>query len=200
MTSSATQDFLSDVVLRRGARIPAAKLAYFQTRLAGSVHQAMLKVYGRLEDEGNFTRRDLAHRIGRKPEQITRWFSYPGNLTLSTVSDIFVGMGYEVESITLVNLGTGKRVQCPDHYIDWIRLAGLYEREDEPQSPPPEPRQRTALGDQLAHSQASSEPLAVQQGKKHSALFGLMPKSAPVQRSVDPTLFCNFQSKMGQEA
>ncbi len=121
MTSSATQDFLSDVL--GSGRIPVGKLAYFQTRLAGRIHQAMLKVFARVERESNFTRRELAHRIGRKPEQITRWFSYPGNLTLGTVSDIFVGMGYELESVTLVHLATGMRLQCPDRHVDWRALA-----------------------------------------------------------------------------
>ena len=118
MNSSEKQGFLSEV-LGDGC-IPGNKLDYFQTRLAGNVHHAMLKALGDPERQGNFTSRDLAQRIGRKPEQITRCFSYPGNLTLGTVSDIFVGMGYELESITLVNLATGKRIQCPDDPVDWV--------------------------------------------------------------------------------
>src|SRR6266702_2663805 len=150
MTSSATQDFLSDVL--SGGRIPGGKLAYFQARLAGNVHQAMLKVFGGLERQGNYTRRELALRINRKPEQITRWFSYPGNLTLGTVSDIFVGMGYELESITLVDLATGKRIQCPDHHVDWARLAGLYAHERESYvAPASEPRKRSAISGQTKH-------------------------------------------------
>lgn len=115
MTSSARQDFLSDVLSKEA--IPPGKLTYFQTRLASIVHQAMLTVFGRLESQKSFMRRDLALRIGRKPEQITRWLSYPGNLTLSTVSDIFAGMGYEVESVTLKDLATGTRLQCPNHAV-----------------------------------------------------------------------------------
>jgi len=179
MTSSATQDFLSDVL--SGGRIPGGKLAYFQTRLAGNVNQAMLKLFGRLERQGNFTRRELAQRICRKPEQITRWFSYPGNLTLGTVSDIFVGMGYELESITLVDLATGKRLQCPDHHVDWARLAGLDDHEQESfVAPPSEPRQRTALSGQTEHHKSIATSLRFDQSNKHSALRGwLRPSSGP---------------------
>jgi DNA-binding phage protein len=116
MTSSARQDFLSDVLSKEP--IPPGKLAYFQARLAIMVHQAMLKIFDGLEPQKNFMRRDLADRIGRKPQHIARWLSYPGNPTLSTVSDIFVGMGYEVESITLKNLATGVRLRCPSHSVD----------------------------------------------------------------------------------
>jgi hypothetical protein len=183
MISSATQDFLSDVL--SGGRIPGGKLAYFQTRLAGNVHQAMLKVFGRLERQGTFTRRELAQRIGRKPEQITRWFSYPGNLTLSTVSDIFIGMGYELESITLVDLATGKRLQCPDHHVDWVRLAGLYDHEQESYvAPPSEPRQRSALSGQTKQYESIAEWPSFDQPAKHSALRGCLPPSSGPRKAA----------------
>lgn len=111
MNTLVTQDFLSEI--RNGLPIPAGKLAYFQGRLSGLVNQALLKVFGVQEREKDISRRELALRIGRKPEQITRWFSYPCNLTLDTVSDLFVGMGCEVQGIVLVNLTTGAKMQYP---------------------------------------------------------------------------------------
>jgi hypothetical protein len=118
VTTSATRDFLSDIV--RGNRVPRATLGYFEARLSGLIHQALLQLFGRLERNGfpiggtkAFTRRDLAHRIGRRPEQITRWLSYPGNLTIATASDLFVGMGYQLESVVLADLTTGEKVSFP---------------------------------------------------------------------------------------
>jgi hypothetical protein len=183
MTSSATQDFLSDVL--SGERIPPGKLAYFQTRLAANVHQAMLKLFGRLERHGSFTRRELAQRISRKPEQITRWFSYPGNLTLGTVSDIFVGMGYELESITLVDLATGKRIQCPDHHVDWARLAGLYAHEQESNvAPASEPRKRSAISGQTKQYGSIAERLSFDQPTQHSNLHGCLPPSSGLGKAA----------------
>jgi hypothetical protein len=41
------------------------------------------------------TRGFLARRLGKKPEQITRWLGAPGNWTLETLSNLLVAMGYE---------------------------------------------------------------------------------------------------------
>jgi hypothetical protein len=162
MNSSATQDFLSEV--HSNNRISAGTLAYFQTRLATNIHQALLKLFCKLESDRSFTRRELADRIGRKPEQITRWFSYPGNLTLGTVSDICVGMGYELESVTLVNLKSGKRLQCPDRHVDWSRLADLYQREEPigARLPIGTPR-RSALGEQISETNPGAKRRSLDQ-------------------------------------
>jgi hypothetical protein len=109
MTTLATHDIRSE-----DEPIPRGMLGYFEARLSGLVHQAMLMLFARLERSKSFTRRDFARRIGRKPEQITRWFAYPGNLTLATVSDIFAGAGFELESIVLADLATGERLSFPE--------------------------------------------------------------------------------------
>jgi DNA-binding phage protein len=112
MTSSATQDFLHEIV--SGGSIPDAKLAYFGATLCNLFHQAMLIEFEKAEKNG-LTKRELARRIGKKPEQITRWLSYPGNLTLDTIAEILVGMGIQVENLGLANLASGARVRFP-HY------------------------------------------------------------------------------------
>jgi hypothetical protein len=55
-----------------------------------------LSEFARQESENETSRADLARRIGRKPEQITRWLGSPGNWTLDTVSDLLLGMGLEL--------------------------------------------------------------------------------------------------------
>lgn len=111
MTTSATPEPQFDV--SRDVRIPSATLGYFEARLNGLVHQLLLELYGRLEHQYDFTKRTLARRIGRRPEQLTRWLSYPTNLTLETMSNILVGLGYELDSVVLASLSTGERVQFP---------------------------------------------------------------------------------------
>jgi hypothetical protein len=112
MTSSATHDFLAEILA--GKKIPAGKLEYFRARLRGRVHQALLNLFGKAEKGVRLTRRQWAERVQRKPEQITRWLSYPGNPTVDTLSDLFVGLGYEVERLVLVDLATGTKVELPE--------------------------------------------------------------------------------------
>jgi hypothetical protein len=76
--------------------IPIGKLAYFRGRLSERIHEAVLDVFARLEEQQKITRAALARRIGRKPEQITRWLGVSGNLESDTVSDLLLGMGYEL--------------------------------------------------------------------------------------------------------
>ncbi|MGD0332853.1 MAG: hypothetical protein ABSA90_06295 [Xanthobacteraceae bacterium] len=93
MTTSQPNIFLSEVV--SGELIPPEKLGYFRGRLSNRFHEIVLDLFDELERAGKITRAALARRIGKAPEQVTRWLGAPGNWTLDTVSDLFLGMGYE---------------------------------------------------------------------------------------------------------
>jgi hypothetical protein len=94
-------------------------------------------------------------------------------------------MGYELESITLVDLATGKRIQCPDHHVDWPRLVGPSDHEQESHVvPPSEPRQRSALGGQTKHRDWTAESLSLDQPAQYSALRGCLPPSAGPGRAA----------------
>lgn len=93
MTTSQPTSFLSEIL--SAGRIPVGKLAYFRARLSNRLHEIVLMVFAKLEQEGKINKAELARRIGRKPEQVTRWLGAPGNWTIETVSDLLLGMGYE---------------------------------------------------------------------------------------------------------
>ena len=86
-TSSEVRDVL---VLSPGT------LSYFRERLRNRLHQLVLREFMRRENAGELTRADLARRLSKRPEQITRWLGAPGNWTLDTVSDLLLGMGMEL--------------------------------------------------------------------------------------------------------
>lgn len=92
MTTSQTS-FLSEIL--SGQPIPIGKLAYFRARLSNKIHELVLSEFMRLEQENKITKAELARRIGRKPEQVTRWLGAPGNWTSETFSDLLLGMGCE---------------------------------------------------------------------------------------------------------
>jgi len=75
--------------------IPEPKLAYFRARLSNRLHELVLATFLRAEKQDGLTRAELAKRVGRGPEQISRWFASPGNWEIATVSDLLLGMGYE---------------------------------------------------------------------------------------------------------
>lgn len=100
MTTSQIS-FLSEILSNES--IPAGKLAYFRRRLSNRLHALVLSEFARLEKEGKITRAELARRIGRRPEQVTRWLGASGNWTLDTLSDLLLGMKCEA-SLSVVHL------------------------------------------------------------------------------------------------
>jgi hypothetical protein len=92
--------FLSEVV--SGAPIPVNKRAYFQARLRNRLYDFVVTKFLERERNKELTRAELARRIGRKPESITRLLGAPGNWTLGTVSDLLLGInGEELEPASL---------------------------------------------------------------------------------------------------
>lgn len=94
MTMSQTT-FLSDVLDAR--EIPRNKLAYFRARLRNRLYDFIITAFVREQETGKLSKKQLAERIGRRPEQITRWLSGPSNWTLDTISDLLIAMGAEAE-------------------------------------------------------------------------------------------------------
>ena len=81
--------FLSEIA--SGDPIPPGKLAYFQERTRNNLHNFILTKFLR-EEENGLTRAELARRIGRSPEVITRLLGAPGNWTIATISDLLLGI------------------------------------------------------------------------------------------------------------
>lgn len=86
-------------------------LGYFQGRLRNKLFSELLGLFFRKKEQG-YTRADLARRLGRRPEQVTRWLAGPGNLKIDTLSDLLLAMGHElhievrpIETTTTSNVG-----------------------------------------------------------------------------------------------
>jgi hypothetical protein len=94
MITSTVPSYLSEIL--GGEVIPSSKLGYFRARLSNRLHEIVVSLFMKLELEGKITKAALARRIGRKPEQITRWLGAPGNWTSDTASDLLLGMGAEL--------------------------------------------------------------------------------------------------------
>jgi len=99
MTTSQTSVFLTEMSEEKP--IPAGKLAYFRTRLRYALHEIVLNEFLGQKATGKTNKAHLAKRIGRKPEQVSRWLGAPGNWTIDTLSDLCLAMNSEL-SFTLI--------------------------------------------------------------------------------------------------
>ncbi len=119
--------------------ISAGQIAYFRQRFRNRIHEVILRRFLTEREKFGLTRIKLAKRLARRPEQITRWLSAPGNITLDTVSDLLLAMNAEVDP---------KVVNWSD---DQTRLlsdlpCGLFSSTEFAASPRGTSRQASALG------------------------------------------------------
>jgi hypothetical protein len=117
MSTSAKMPFLSEILVDDGV-IPPGKLAYFRERFRDRLYELVVSEFLRREASGQITRAKLARRIGRKPEQITRWLGAPGNWTLETVSDLMLAICKAEPKISLQTLQN----RAPRNFrgADWV--------------------------------------------------------------------------------
>lgn len=90
MTSSQITAAWTDVY--NAPEVSLKTLGYLRAQFKNRLHQLVIAEFEKKE-EGGFTKAELARRIHKKPEQITRLLGAPGNWTLDTVSDLLLGMG-----------------------------------------------------------------------------------------------------------
>lgn len=74
-----------------------AHFAYFRERTRNNLYDLVLSTFVRGAKENGLKKADLARRLKKRPEQITRWLSGPGNWTLDTATDLLLAMGVELE-------------------------------------------------------------------------------------------------------
>ena len=87
MTTSQT---LTEKVFSTGKGISKFWLQYFRENFQADLHDKLIDLFL----DASLSKAEIARRIGRKPEQITRWLSAPSNLEAETISDLSLAMGY----------------------------------------------------------------------------------------------------------
>lgn len=102
MNISQKTPFLSEVL--DGEKISIGTLSYFRERFRDRLYDVVLDEFFKQEEETGLTRAEVARRIGRRPEQITRWFGAPGNWTLETVSDLLLAIAKSEPDVNLMPL------------------------------------------------------------------------------------------------
>lgn len=105
MTSSLKRRSLSKP--KKGEKIHQYDLETARARNKNSAHSFILELFA----ESNLTKSELAKMLDRKPEQITRWFAGPGNMTFDTFSDLVFALSGDF--VTVQCSGKQKPVVAP---------------------------------------------------------------------------------------
>ncbi len=112
--------------------VPPAVLSYFQARLKNRLHNFIISKFIEMEKTHGLTKADLARRIGRKPEVITRLLGAPGNWTLDTVSDLLLGIASE--ELELSSSPIVSKTYSATHVPNWAYEAAKHAEEKISQS------------------------------------------------------------------
>lgn len=81
------------------ARVSRKALAYYRKRFKHAIWTLLIREVDRLIAEHKITQVSLAKRLGKDTGAVSRWLSAPGNRTLDTLSDLFVGIGIDPRRI-----------------------------------------------------------------------------------------------------
>ena len=87
----------STFVHSKAEPLSVADIAYFRERLRNRVHDAVLSFFLAQSKDTGISKALVAKRLGKRPEQITRYLASPGNWTLDTVSDLLLALNAEPE-------------------------------------------------------------------------------------------------------
>jgi hypothetical protein len=116
MSTPAKTQFLSEI-LSNDDPIPPGKIAFFRERFRDHLYDLVLSEFLKREGDG-LTKATIAKRIGRKPEQITRWLGAPGNWTVETVSDLLLAISKAEPTVSLRPLDNRPRANKAEP--EWI--------------------------------------------------------------------------------
>lgn len=82
-------------ITSRDAPISTYVLTYERQRLRNAIHHIVIEHFMAEAAKSGLTKAELARRLNKRPEQITRCLSAPGNWTLDTVCDLMLAMGLD---------------------------------------------------------------------------------------------------------
>ena len=102
--------------------IDLADISYGRERLKTKIHEAVLRRFMTAQNTSGLTKAIVARRLNKRPEQVTRWLSAPGNWTLRTVSDLMTAIGLDPADII-----DSQKAEKPNHAH---ALVGKFETED----------------------------------------------------------------------
>lgn len=100
-------------------------LAYFRENFRGVINDQLLEAF----ESSGITKADIARKLGRRPEQVTRWLSAPGNLETDTISDIALAFGL-VPKIGFEKVGEARSNRRVHAFIERFEQSTVSEKSE----------------------------------------------------------------------
>jgi transcriptional regulator with XRE-family HTH domain len=125
MPTSQTS-ILSEV--ERGKPISLRTRAFYRRRLQNRIHRLVAEAFRKQAKATGLTQKQLAERIGSRPEQVNRWLGLAGNLTLNTLSDLLLGMAVDLDDPSVTTIAdllpeAEEQKEKPEQVAAGIRMA-----------------------------------------------------------------------------
>lgn len=90
MTTSLETSSIFELYDTKG-RIRDECLGYFTAKAQAEAHQEILKRFLECQRTG-ISKSVIAQRLGKRPEQVTRWIATPGNWTIETYAQLMLAL------------------------------------------------------------------------------------------------------------
>lgn len=87
--------------IEQGKPISSRTRNYYRRRLQNKFHRLILQAFREQEKKVRLTQKQLADRIKSRPEQVNRWLGIASNLTLSTLSDLLLGIAVDLDDLSV---------------------------------------------------------------------------------------------------
>lgn len=137
MTLSQKTPFLSEIA--GNDPLSEHSLAYLCERVRNNYYDFVIRKFLEAEAESGLTKAELARRLNKGPDRITKVLGAPGNWTLDTVTELLVGISAEElipDSQPLIGRSIRNHTQH-DHLKSCLKAETYASNDDYPPSTSP---------------------------------------------------------------
>jgi hypothetical protein len=99
MTTSHNQFVLSEISGEQP--IPLKTRQYFRRLLQDRIHELILEAFIEQENRDRLTQKQLAKRLEKGEDQISRWLHTASNLEIDTIADLLLGMAVRLDELSV---------------------------------------------------------------------------------------------------
>jgi transcriptional regulator with XRE-family HTH domain len=90
--------------IENGKPISLRTRLLYRRRLQNRVQRLLRKAFRDEQKRTNLTQKELAERIDKDKSKVNQWLSIPSNLTLDTISDLLLGLGFDLDEFSITRM------------------------------------------------------------------------------------------------